>query len=219
MIIRSDHPAPRAVCLLLVLAIGSAGLGSQAIVDQLAREICNCLEAAPLIYPRVQADRCVENVLEAHPRQIRSELQLSVRNAEDRQQLEDLLLDPLTSDCAVLRELPQTQPPAPPRYSDLQLMQSPDRVAEKDPAADTSERVIREASRQRTVVGRLVEASAVEWTVVTPDSTRITLQVPPDFPGTPPASREAYYRFAYELDWHGAPRRVLRKLEGVKSLN
>ena len=208
----------RGVCLLAAVA-GGIHLPAQSIVDQLAREICNCLEAGPLIYPRVQADRCLETVLDAHPRQIRSELQLSVRNADDRRRLEDLLVDPLTSDCAVIRELPEAAPPTAPRYSDLLLMQAPPQIADKRPVADAARKTVRESGDVRSVVARLVDVVDTEWVIETRDGQTMHLRIEPAQSTSNRPPRDAYRRFTYQLDWHSAPLRVVRRLTGVKSIN
>ena len=218
MIDVSMYPDPRNVWLLIGLAFGTATLTGQSLVDQLAREICTCLEAGPLIYPRVQVSRCVDSVLEAHPRRIRNELQLSVGNADHRRRLEDLLVDPLTFDCSVIRELPEAPPAAAPRYSDLQLMQAPPRIAGKLPAADSDARVVREAARTRTVVARLVQVTEKAWIVRTAEGETLHLLASPSEPIPYRPAYDVDLRFAYELDWHATPERVVRRLTGVKSL-
>ena len=214
----SRYFSPRIVWLLIGLAVGSATLPAQSIVDQLAREICTCLEAGPLIYPRVQVSRCVDSVLDAHPRRIRNELQLSVGNADHRRRLEDLLVDPLTSDCTVIRDLPESPPAAAPRYSDLQLLQAPPRGGRKQPAADSGTQVVREGARKSTVVARLVQITANEWIVRTPEGQNLQLLVSASEPVPPRPAYDSVFRFEYQLDWHATPERVVRRLTGVKSL-
>lgn len=209
----------RSLWLLLALAAGGPRLDGQSIVEVLAGEICRCLENGPLIYPRVQVKQCVDATLEAHPRRIRNELQLSVRNADDRRQLEDLILDPLITDCSLLRELPPAPPTTAPRYSDLELVGAPTRSATKHPPPDGASRVVRSTGGSQSVVARLVDANADRWMLETSGGESVEVRLPATSPTIVRPSPNAYHRFYFELDWRGSPERVTRRLTGVKSLN
>ena len=134
--------------IVLLLALCSRASGQQPLLDTLAAKVCDCMNAAPEhVYPRLQATHCVSRVSDAYAGRIRSELRLSTRRASDRQRLGELLVDPLTAGCPLLRELgPGTLEPQL-QYSDFSLL---DRVpvaeVNKRPPPDPAAATTREAT-------------------------------------------------------------------------
>ena len=133
--------------------------GQHPLLDTLAVKVCDCMDAAPeLVYPRLQATHCVTRVSTTYAGRIRSELQLSTRRASDRQRLGELLVDPLTAGCPLLRELgpgilePQLQ------YSDFSLLERvPAAEVSKHPLPDPTMATTREAADLLRVRGTLTE--------------------------------------------------------------
>lgn len=209
----------RSVFLLTVVA-GACGspLPAQSLVDQLAREVCSCLTAEELVYPRVQADRCMETVLDAHPRRIRAELQLSVRKPEDRLQLEDLLFDPLDRNCPVIRQFSQAAPSPAPRYSDIPLITSRQDALPKHPPADDSERVVSDGPEVRTLTGELTELGTGYLRMRNGEG-QIQLLYLDGASQLPPAGlvQGRRYLLTFTLDWRTSNQRVQPRVISVKS--
>ena len=139
---RAAPPPATPVVWIVLWCLLSGGIEGQDLVQELAREVCSCLSAEELVYPNLQADRCLTTVIDAYPRQIRTELQLSVRKADDRKALEAMLIDPLTSDCQVLKNLQPEPRERELHYSDFLLAKKSVKVLGKHPAPDAPSRIV-----------------------------------------------------------------------------
>ncbi|CAH1002312.1 hypothetical protein LEM8419_03224 [Neolewinella maritima] len=132
---------------LLCCCFLTGALSAQPLLDTLAVKVCDCMHATPeLVYPRLQANRCVLTISTAYASRIRAELQLSPRKASDRRRLGELLVEPLTADCPLLRALaPGTLEPEL-HYSDFPLLKKArlpkvDKEPPASPAATTTREV------------------------------------------------------------------------------
>ncbi|WP_157975944.1 hypothetical protein [Lewinella sp. IMCC34191] len=199
---------------LLVLA--GSHLSAQTFVEQLATEVCNCLSAEALIYPRIQADRCVETVVNAHPRQIKAELKLSVRRDDDLKQLEALLIDPLAENCTVLRDLQPEREEPELRYTDIPLVRNSGTNAEKHPPADDRSSIAIEAPALYELRGKVTAYDGNRLELRAEDGRTVRLSV---------ADRQLrrqliltvgnQYTVSYRLDWRSDDKSVLRIVEDV----
>ena len=127
----------RATLFLCCLAL-AIGLRSQSLLDRLAEDVCDCMGEAPeIVYPRIQASRCVDKTAERYGASIRKNLQLEVESAADRRQLAELLIDPLTADCPLLQDILSEETEAELHYSDYTLLATGEYYrSEKQPPAD-----------------------------------------------------------------------------------
>ncbi len=133
-------------------------LAAQSLLQELAGEVCDCLSGTEIVYPRLQAGKCTDDVAMAYNGRIQDELHLTVSSDGDRRRLTDLLVDPLAEECEVLRRLAASSGEAESHYSDLHLLQRRARpLAAKHPAADAATAVIREVAHPRWTGGEAVE--------------------------------------------------------------
>lgn len=143
--------------LLLVLSSGLT-LAQQPLLDSLADDICACMQAAPeIVYPRIQAQRCLEQIARRRTIQLREVLDLSSKDGNDRQELVKLLIDPLTERCPLLHTLKEGAVEPELHYSDFALAKRKDlAVTTKSPVADPPSTTLREGDEVITVSGELL---------------------------------------------------------------
>ena len=145
--------------LALLMLIASRHAVAQPLLDTLAARVCDCMAAAPeIVYPRMQASRCVLSISTAYAGRIRSELQLSGSTSRDRRRLSELLVDPLTRNCPLLQQLGPGIVEPELSYSDRELLeqQAPTSTA-KRPAADPPKQLTREVVAMHQVQGTVTE--------------------------------------------------------------
>ncbi|THH35562.1 hypothetical protein [Neolewinella litorea] len=145
--------------IFLCCCLFSLPLSAQSLLRQLADEVCSCMTTGEIVYPRLQAGRCIEDVAKAHPRRIQDELQLSVLLASDRRRLGELLVDPLAEHCTALLELGEPEATEPElKYSDFPLARALDSpVAAKHPRPDPRSVTLRDAPTVYQTEGELLE--------------------------------------------------------------
>ena len=196
---------------LLLCYLLSAPLGAQALLDTLAVKVCDCMDAAPeLVYPRLQAAHCVTRVSNTYAGRIRSELQLSTRKASDRQRLGELLVDPLTTGCPLLRELgPGTLEPQL-QYSDFSLLERvPVAEANKRPPADPVAATTREAADLLRARGTLTQVPEDDrLRVLLPTGEVMTFLLPRGLQRRLELQRGQSVTVVYREDWRTDARTV-----------
>lgn len=180
---------------VFVLFLFPAGGGAQELLERLAREVCDCIQAeAEIIYPRIQAMRCLGQVVEANPRSIRAGLQLRVDIETDRRRLSDLLIDPLLAECPMLAGLAPGEVEPRIRYSDVELSRqairgddtrrSPKRSPPADPATTTTIELPTQRYLEATVLDRpdrdslRIQGNTTQYTMYLPRKLR-GLSFPP----------------------------------------
>ncbi|PPK88119.1 hypothetical protein CLV84_1083 [Neolewinella xylanilytica] len=202
--------------LLVLTGLGQRTTG-QSFIQQLAREVCNCISAEELVYPGIQADRCVETVVNAHPRQIRAELQLSVRKEDDRRQLVALLIDPLADSCEALKALSADKQDRKLRYTDIPLARSNRSPAEKHPPADPRSTITAEAPELFSISGVILALSGEQLELRTDDNRTYVLQITDRHQRRRLDLETGKHRtVVYRLHWQIDPGAVVRILEDVK---
>ena len=204
------------VVWMMLLCLSPNGIGAQDIVQKLAREVCNCLSAEELVYPHLQADRCLTTVLDAYPRQIRAELQLSVRKDDDRRALEAMLIDPLTADCKVLQNLHPERRERELHYSDFQLAKKIVKAPNKHPAPDASARIVTAEPETFHLEGQVTKIGSHEVEVLGADDRIYRLLI------TARKTRRQLdlevgqtYTLEYAFDWRSNDGAVLLELVDV----
>ena len=197
---------------LLLCWLLAAPLGAQALLDTLAVKVCDCMDAAPeLVYPRLQASRCVTRVSTTYAGRIRSELQLSTRSASDRERLGELLVDPLTAGCPLLRRLAPGLHQAELHYSDRSLLQ---KVAlpegSKRPPASPAAATAREAPDLLRRSGTLAQLPNGEQLRLLLDSGDVvTFALPRALSRRLSLSRNQPITVVYREDWRSDGRLIL----------
>ncbi|WP_157974496.1 hypothetical protein [Lewinella sp. IMCC34183] len=201
------------LCLPLLCLLGAARLGGQSLLRQLADEVCECLGTGEIVYPRLQAGRCMENVARAHPRRIQEELRLTVTSAGDRERLSELLIEPLAEHCNALRRLAERAADPEPRYSDIPLLrQRATSPYAKEPPPDGPAATVATPANRRLVSGRLVAIGREEFTVRLPGGERLTLRYNHrQLRRAGPRVGETL-SFTYYLDWTAEAGRVVPTL-------
>ncbi len=202
--------------LLSILLCLGGKVKAQSFVQQLAQEVCNCISSEELVYPRIQADRCVETVVNAHPRQIRTELKLSVRKDDDLRQLEALLIDPLTENCQALRNLTPKRTERELRYTDIPLAKRSGTADVKNPPPDASRRIVSDAANTTQIEGVLLGSAGWTLEIQPINGDIVYIEV-----GDRQLRRQIdfqigeTYTFTYILDWRSDEKTVLRQLLDV----
>lgn len=146
---------------LLLLLVGMTGPGTaQILLNRLANGVCECIGAAPeIVFPRIQARQCLEEVAKRHTIQIREVLQLSTSSAADRKQLAELLIDPLTEGCPLLQRLKPGVVEPKLHYSDFSLTEYQQQAPATKPAPpDPVTTTVGEVSRLQEASGTLKAA-------------------------------------------------------------
>ena len=202
--------------LPILFFFASTQMDGQALVHMLAKEVCHCLSAEELVYPKLQADRCLTTVMDAYPRQIKAELQLSVRKDDDRKVLEAMLIDPLTADCQVLQDL---HPPPPERelhYSDFPLAKIAAKPIGKQPLPDPSAQIVSSEPEIQYLRAKILTFGNLELEVSGPNGQvyrilisdrKLLRQLELEIGRT--------YTLKYAFDWRSSDTTVLRELLGV----
>lgn len=155
-------------------------MSGQELVSELAADICACMEAAPeIVYPRMQARRCVDKVLEAHPRSIRAALDLSIDLPADRAKLVELFIEPLHADCDMLRELKPGEVEPKLRYSDFDLLKTTVAFTKPDapPPPDDATSTLKEISDRFVLPATVVERPGRDrlWVTMEGETYKFTL--------------------------------------------
>lgn len=159
----------RATLFLCYLTLVT-GLHAQSLLDRLADDVCTCMsEAAEIVYPRIQASRCVDQAAERYGASIRKTLQLDVERAVDRYRLADLLIDPLTTNCPQLQDILDDQPEAELHYSDYNLLTTGQYYrSEKHPPADPVATTSKEGTATVEVTGTVERVGDEQFGLLTP---------------------------------------------------
>ena len=201
----------------MLLFLASSGICGQDLVQELAKEVCSCLSAEELVYPNLQADRCLTTVIDAYPRQIKAELQLSVRKDDDRKALEAMLIDPLTADCQILKNLHPERRERELHYSDFPLAKTSTKAATKHPEPDPPSQIVAVEPESLYLRGKVVKLGSQELEVSGPDDRVYRLLM------TDRKTRRQLdlrvgqtYTLEYTLDWRSSDGAVLRELVDVR---
>lgn len=145
------------ITVLLVISVAGASAAQQPLLGVMADELCDCMEAAPeIVYPRIQAQRCLEQIATRRTVQLREVLNLASKDDDDRRQLAELLIDSLTARCPLLYEFAKGRVEAELHYSDFSLargVRGPKPAS--PPPADPSATTLREASSTAEITGKL----------------------------------------------------------------
>ncbi|NJB84395.1 hypothetical protein GGR26_000140 [Lewinella marina] len=199
--------SPLLCCLLLGLP-----LSGQSLLQQLADEVCNCMSAAEIVYPRLQAGRCIEDVAKAHPERIQDELQLSVLLAADRRRLGELLVDPLAEHCTALLALgaEEIDRPGPElKYSDFSLARAADAPAVgKWPPPDVPATTLRDAPTYLQTSGELLEIDRDVIRILLDSGRVLTLHYQPRQLRRSPPRTGQRLQITYTENWTADDRRV-----------
>ncbi len=135
---------------------------AQPLLDTLASKVCRCMANEPeIIYPRLQAARCVNEVASRYAPQIRRGLSLTMALPEERRRLTELLIDPLTSGCPMLQGLTTDKREPELNYSDFPLFRArtPMRF-QKHPPPDPPATTLREGEDMLRVNGTVAAVNA-----------------------------------------------------------
>ncbi|MGB3799807.1 MAG: hypothetical protein WA952_08310 [Lewinella sp.] len=207
----------RRLCFCAFFFTAGTHATAQSFIEKLATEVCNCLSAEELIYPRIQANRCLETVVGAYPRQIRTELKLSIRRDEDRKQLEALLIDPLSENCTALQNLAPEKEEPKLRYTDIPLARRRASTAEKHPPADDRSTLTAEAPRIYRLIGELTAYDGDRLKLRTEDGkSTITIHIEDrQLRRQLELTVGNRYTITYRMDWRSDDNSVLRILEDV----
>jgi hypothetical protein len=198
--------------LIILLTIGTGpALRGQGLLDSLATEVCRCMtDRDELVYPRLQADRCVQTVGLAYEVQIRDTFYLSVLDAADRRRLSELLIYPLSRDCPALANLDPGRVEPSFRYSDLNLATPPRPAALKQPPALPLTPVLGEGAEEWTVAATYVGTAGRERVVLRlADGRDVTFAAPPRLLRRAGWRKGETVRVTYRLDWRAATDRAV----------
>ena len=201
----------------LFLLLLSAPVSAQNLLRQLADEVCECLSNGEIVYPRLQAGRCVEDVAKAHPRQIQAELQLSVTRAADRRQLGELLVDPLADHCAALENLKPERKEKAVRYTDIPLLRQ--RAAApiaKGPEPDADSRTMQESDHPLEATGRILDQDRDRLRIRLGDGELLDLSYHPRQLRGSDSDNGSLIRVRYVADWTGGGGSIGWRLLEVK---
>lgn len=203
----------RLILLSLLLWHNRTDVQAQALIGRLAEAVCECMESAPeIVYPRMQATRCVEEVAERYASRIDSRLALDVSRAVDRRQLGELLVLPLSENCVFLQDIaPGVREPEL-RYSDIPLAErSESRKSAKLPPPDAVATTPREAPVRFEATGkvlRLMDKQHVELQME--DGERLRFELSPRLYKELEKKAGRRVELTYKLDWHGSDPYVRR---------
>ena len=201
----------RLLLLTLLLVTTDRYATAQPLLDTLAVRVCDCMGATPeIVYPRLQANRCVSNVSTAYASRIRTELQLSSRKASDRRRLSELLIDPLTEYCPQLKELGPGVAEPQLSYSDRKLVQQSTAAGAKWPAANASSVTTRAGREEDSLTGTLTELpTGDQLRLLLPDGRVVTLLLPRGLLRRYDFVRGQSVTVVYREDWRTDGREIL----------
>lgn len=206
----------RSILLLLPLLVPCV-LPAQTLLRQLADEVCDCLSDANIVYPRIQVDKCMQDVANAHPQRIREELRLIVTSSGDRRRLGELLIDPLAEHCSVVGELTSRESEPELHYSDIDLLRRSARPrAKKGPSADREQDRVLHRTNLRTGAGELLEIgrNSLRVRLESGDTLTLTYQSRQLRRADPRAGDRI--EFTYYLDWTADRLRVTPTLSELE---
>ncbi len=146
--------------LFLFLLVAQPATG-QALIDTLAARVCDCMQDAPeIIYPRLQARRCVDDVSRGYTSRIWMELFLSTDRPDDRRRLTELLIEPLAIGCPMLQDFAPGRGEPELHYSDFPLARAANRKqTAKHPLPDLAATTTQEGRDVFRISGTLLLSS------------------------------------------------------------
>ena len=202
--------------LLLLLSVTVAT--AQSLVDRIADSVCDCMQDAPeIVYPRLQATRCLERVARRYATPIARNLSLSVASVDDRDRLGDLLVDPLTRRCGFLTGLAHGEAEPQLHYSDIGSHRAAAvRSTPKEPPPLPPTQ-LREGVEVHTAFGTLTKVDPSGWlSLRAPGKATVRIYFSSRQYRQLSVATDRQLELTYRLDWTTDPDRVLRRLLFVK---
>jgi len=146
------------IFLLFFPFLISAGVTAQTeLYDEVAEDICNCLEESEAAESSDRAWECMTASISSYRQALRKSLALSASERISRQQLTELLLDPLADNCPLLETLLPMAEEVEYRWSDNPATASGGRImTPKSPPKNLPETTTTEAPAQWRASGRLI---------------------------------------------------------------
>lgn len=209
-------PAYVLVCSLLLWPVFCSG---QSTTDLLAGEVCDCLsEITELVYPRLQARKCLETTANRYAAEIKSELGLRVNTSGDLDRLAEVLASPLFEDCTLLQEIEEGGREPRLRYSDIPAGPSSKAFSSsKSPGPDPAEYISREVPATQLLTGTLIGADPPEELVIKIEAKEDTVR----FSITSrqlrqlPALLGKVVTVQYRSEWRAEPARIVQVLINI----
>lgn len=142
---------PRILFLIAIFFVSNTAkvLAQETVLKQLAEEVCSCMQGIKDETPRTFARKCLRSVAIANNKLLNRELSISPYDPDHINQLAEWLTDELASNCPIIETLKLPSKESSYRWSDGKLppTTSTRLVFDKDPPADTTERIVTEAPR------------------------------------------------------------------------